>query len=98
MCVLIRYAKIVILGDSQTSIKQDLVNFLDRCLHHRVEMVVFESARALCEISNEIEIDITGPIQALQMFLSHLKSGYRFAAVRTLADVYIIIIIIYSWQ
>lgn len=48
MCVLIRYAKNVILGDSQTSVKQDLVNFLDRCLHHRVEVLYYIYFRWLC--------------------------------------------------
>lgn len=58
---------------------------------------MFEAARALCDISDEIDIDITGPIQTLQMFLSHLKSGMRYAAVRTLADVYYIYFFLVSY-
>lgn len=60
-------------------------------------MVMFEAARALCDISDEIDIDITGPIQTLQMFLSHLKSGMRYAAVRTLADVLLYLFFLVSY-
>ncbi|XP_011002005.1 PREDICTED: uncharacterized protein LOC105109103 [Populus euphratica] len=56
----------------------------ESCLHHKVEMVIFEAARAITKLSNVKSLESTPAVTALQLLSSSYKPGLRFAAVQAL--------------
>lgn len=62
-------------------------DFLEGCLRHKAEMVIFEAARAITELNGVSSRELTPAITVLQLFLSSSKPVLRFAAVRTLNKV-----------
>ncbi|KAJ6937138.1 hypothetical protein NC652_011722 [Populus alba x Populus x berolinensis] len=56
----------------------------DSCLHHKAEMMIFEAARTITELSNVKSLESTPAVIALQLLSSSYKPGLRFAAVQTL--------------
>lgn len=62
-------------------------DYLEGCLRHKSEMVIFEAARAITELSGVTSRELTPAITVLQLFLSSSKPVLRFAAVRTLNKV-----------
>ena len=50
-------------------------------------MVIFEAARAICNLKDVTARELTPAITVLQLFLSSSKPVLRFAAVRTLNKV-----------
>ena len=50
-------------------------------------MVIYEAARAICNLKNVTPKELTPAITVLQLFLSSPKPALRFAAVRTLNKV-----------
>ncbi|KAK9677867.1 hypothetical protein RND81_11G172700 [Saponaria officinalis] len=87
-CLLIRYISQVIResGASQTGDRQ-FYDYLEGCLRHKAEMVIFEAARAITELAGVTNRELTPAITVLQLFLSSSKPVLRFAAVRTLNKV-----------
>ncbi|KAK6946227.1 Coatomer, gamma subunit, appendage, Ig-like subdomain [Dillenia turbinata] len=87
-CLLIRYASQVIKESSnmQTG-DRPFYDYLEGCLRHKAEMVIFEAARAITELSGVTSRELTPAITVLQLFLSSSKPVLRFAAVRTLNKV-----------
>ncbi|KMZ74669.1 Coatomer subunit gamma-2 [Zostera marina] len=88
-CLLIRYASQVIRESSLNGQTGDrpFYDFLEACLRHKAEMVIFEAARAITELSGVTSRELTPAINVLQLFLSSSKPVLRFAAVRTLNKV-----------
>ncbi|KAG2705625.1 hypothetical protein I3843_05G056300 [Carya illinoinensis] len=87
--LLIRYTSQVI-RESATNIQtgdRPFYDFLEGCLRHKAEMVIFEAARAITELSGVTTRELTPAITVLQLFLSSSKPVLRFAAVRTLNKV-----------
>ncbi|KRZ26940.1 Coatomer subunit gamma-2 [Trichinella pseudospiralis] len=64
-----------------------LLDFLESCLRHKSEMVVYEAASALLRLPNITSKELSSAISVLQMFCSSSKAALRFAAVRTLSSV-----------
>lgn len=62
-------------------------SFLESCLRHKAELVIFEAARAICNLKDVTARELTPAITVLQLFLSSSKPVLRFAAVRTLNKV-----------
>ena len=62
-------------------------DYLENCLRHKNEMVIFEAARAVTELRGVTARELTPAITVLQLFLSSSKPVLRFAAVRTLNKV-----------
>ncbi|XP_071691790.1 coatomer subunit gamma-like [Rutidosis leptorrhynchoides] len=87
-CLLIRYTSQVIResNNSQTG-DRPFYDYLEGCLRHKAEMVIFEAARAITELSGVTSRELTPAITVLQLFLSSSKPVLRFAAVRTLNKV-----------
>nr|XP_023895673.1 coatomer subunit gamma [Quercus suber]POE57117.1 coatomer subunit gamma [Quercus suber] len=87
-CLLIRYTSQVIResGSTQTG-DRPFYDFLEGCLRHKAEMVIFEAARAITELNGVTSRELTPAITVLQLFLSSSKPVLRFAAVRTLNKV-----------
>lgn len=61
-----------------------LFEFLEACLKHRADVVVFEAARAISMLPNVNPGELQPAINVLQRFLVQPKSSLRFAAIRTL--------------
>lgn len=59
-------------------------DFLESCLRHKSEIVIFEAARAICNMRDVSTRELTPAVTVLQLFLSSSKPVLRFAAVRTL--------------
>eukprot|EP00249_Psilotum_nudum_P023803 c28985_g1_i1 orf=144-2834(+) len=88
-CLLIRYTSQVIketASNTQTG-DRPFYDFLEGCLRHKTEMVIFEAARAITELNGVSSRELTPAITVLQLFLSSSKPVLRFAAVRTLNKV-----------
>jgi coatomer protein complex subunit gamma len=73
------------MGDSPVS-KQGY-QFLEASLRHKSELVVYEAARAICNLDGIEPQDLSPAISVLQLFLSSPKPATRYAAMRTLATV-----------
>ncbi|KAM7253442.1 hypothetical protein ACFE04_021596 [Oxalis oulophora] len=87
-CLLIRYTSQVIRESASTQTgERPFYDFLESCLRHKAEMVIFEAARAITELSGVTSRELTPAITVLQLFLSSSKPVLRFAAVRTLNKV-----------
>ncbi|KAL3638563.1 hypothetical protein CASFOL_017934 [Castilleja foliolosa] len=88
-CLLIRYTSQVIRESDVNSQTGDrpFYDYLESCLRHKAEMVIFEAAKAITELSNVSTRELTPAITVLQLFLSSSKPVLRFAAVRTLNKV-----------
>jgi len=59
-------------------------DFLDACLRHKSEAVIFEAARAVADMRDVSPRELAPAVTVLQLFLSSSKPVLRFAAARTL--------------
>ncbi|GMS96132.1 hypothetical protein PENTCL1PPCAC_18307, partial [Pristionchus entomophagus] len=85
LCYLIRIAKQLIEEDDQAD--SSFFQFIDSCLRHKSEMVVYEAASAMVSLPNTSPSELAPAISVLQLFCSSPKPALRFAAVRTLNKV-----------
>lgn len=74
-------------GNNTQTGERPFYDYLEGCLRHKAEMVIFEAARAITELSGVTSREMTPAITVLQLFLSSSKPVLRFAAVRTLNKV-----------
>jgi len=87
MCLLVRYTSKLLHEDMSATNVRAAYEFLENCLHHKHEMVIYEAAKAMCRLPDVAPQDIMPAITVLQLFLSSHKPSLRFAAVRTLSEV-----------
>ncbi len=87
MCLLIRYTSRLLEQDLAAANAQAAYEFLEGCLTHRNEMVIYEAARAICRLPEVNASDLAPAITVLQMMLTSERAAQRFAAVRTLNEV-----------
>lgn len=59
-------------------------DFLENCLKHRSDVVVFEAARAIAALPDVTPSELQPAVLVLQRFLVQPKPSHRFAAIRTL--------------
>ena len=85
LCLLIRYASYVMEQDNSGD--TTMFEFLEGCLRNPSEMVIYEAARAIVNISNVTARELAPAVSVLQLFLTSPKATLRFAAVRTLNKV-----------
>lgn len=88
-CLLVRYVAQVIAesGSPSSTEPRPFYDFLEGCLRHKAEMVIFEAARAICDMKDVSSRELMPAVTVLQLFLSSSKPVLRFAAVRTLNKV-----------
>lgn len=86
-CLLIRYTSNLLKEDPNSTNAKASYQFLEACLRHKSEMVIYEAAKAICNLPGVEKNDISPAITVLQLFLSSTKPALRFAAMRTLSDV-----------
>ncbi|CAK9831953.1 Coatomer subunit gamma [Anthophora retusa] len=82
-CMLIRMACKLL---DEVDEREELLSFIEVCLRHKSEMVVYEAAHALVNLGRSGR-EITPAISVLQLFCGSQKPALRFAAVRTLNKV-----------
>ncbi|CAM9969325.1 unnamed protein product, partial [Ectocarpus fasciculatus] len=61
--------------------------FLESSLRHRSDMVMYEAARAICNLPGVEMNDLSPAINVLQMFLTSVKPALKFGTMRTLSEV-----------
>lgn len=87
--LLVRYVAQVI-ADSPPGVggaQRPFYDYLESCLRHRSEIVIFEAARAIAGMKDVTARELAPAVTVLQIFLSSSKPVLRFAAVRTLNKV-----------
>lgn len=84
-CLLIRFASRV--ADEDPGQEGVFADYLESCLRHKSEMVMFEAARAICSQKNVSSKRMSPAITVLQLLLCSPRTTLRFAAVRTLNQV-----------
>ncbi|XP_049814828.1 coatomer subunit gamma isoform X1 [Schistocerca nitens] len=91
VCMLIRIAcKLLEEEDSVGSggsSDSPLLEFIDSCLRHKSEMVIYEAAHAIVNLRRTTSRELAPAVGVLQLFCSSPKPTLRFAAVRTLNKV-----------
>mmetsp|Transcript_15685 Transcript_15685/g.15818 ORF Transcript_15685/g.15818 Transcript_15685/m.15818 type:complete len:926 (+) Transcript_15685:91-2868(+) len=86
-CLLIRYTSSLLHEDLTSANAKASYQFLESCLRHKSEMVVYEAAKAMCNLPSVDTTDLNPAITVLQLFLGSTKPALRFAAMRTLSEV-----------
>lgn len=69
------------------SINSVLSDYIEVCLRHKSETVVYEAAHAIVNLRKTTTRELAPAISVLQLFCSNSKPTLRFAAVRTLNKV-----------
>lgn len=67
-----------------------LMDYLESCLRHKSEMVIYEAAHAIVNLRRTGPRELAPAISVLQLFCSSPKPALRFAAVRTLSNVSVV--------
>ncbi|KAH8383580.1 hypothetical protein KR009_009353 [Drosophila setifemur] len=86
VCMLIRIAcKLIEEEDIPAEELSDspLFTFIESCLRHKSEMVIYEAAHAIVNLKNTNPRMLSPAFSILQLFCSSPKATLRFAAVRT---------------
>jgi len=86
-CLLVRIAAKYLDEDPDSPENAPLYEFLESCLRHKSELVIYEAARAMVNLKNVQTKDLQPAVSVLQLFLSSPRPTLRFAAVRTLNKV-----------
>lgn len=72
-CLLVRYIAQVIAETTGSSEPRPFYDFLEGCLRHKSEMVIFEAARAICNMRDVTARELTPAVTVLQLFLASSK-------------------------
>ncbi len=62
-------------------------NYIESCLRHKSETVVYEAAHAIVNLRKITARDLAPSVSVLQLFCTSPKASLRFAAARTLNKV-----------
>lgn len=84
-CLLIRIACKIL--DEEDGPDAQLQEFIESCLRHKSDMVIYEAARAIVNMKQTTAKELAPAVSVLQLFCSSAKPTQRFAAVRTLNTV-----------
>ncbi|KAI1823720.1 adaptin N terminal region-domain-containing protein [Xylaria intraflava] len=72
------------LAEEDQSLRKPMMQLLDGWLRHKSEMVNFEAAKAICDIRDVTDAEVTQAVHVLQLFLSSPRAVTKFAALRIL--------------
>ena len=75
------------LAEDDPSMRKAMRVHLDGWLRHKSEMVNFEAAKAICDLRDVNEAELTQAIHTLQLFLTSPRAVTKFAAIRILHNV-----------
>lgn len=91
--LLIRYVARIIAEEpnsqSQSGYDQPrpFFDFLEACLRHRSDIVIYEAARVIASLPDVTPSELQPAVSILQRFLIQPKSSLRFAGIRTLNQI-----------
>mmetsp|Transcript_26834 Transcript_26834/g.58346 ORF Transcript_26834/g.58346 Transcript_26834/m.58346 type:complete len:935 (+) Transcript_26834:218-3022(+) len=92
-CSLIRYATQTLMAERDSGIEKTLMTYMDNCLRHKNEMVMYEAAKSFCQLAafdkdasanTVFGWDVTHATTVLQIFLTSPKHVVRYGAIKTL--------------
>lgn len=72
------------LAEEDQQLRKPMMQLLDGWLRHKNEMVNFEAAKAICDMRDVTDAEVTQSIHVLQMFLTSPRAVSKFAAIRIL--------------
>ncbi|KAI9731129.1 MAG: coatomer subunit gamma [Cirrosporium novae-zelandiae] len=72
------------LAEEDQSLRKPMMQLLDQWLRHKSEMVNFEAAKAICDIPDATDAEISQAIHVLQLFLTSPRAVTKFSAIRIL--------------
>lgn len=88
VCMLIRIAcKLIEEEDQSGNQENSLFEYIEACLRHKSEMVVYEAAHAIVNLKRTTARELAPAVSILQLFCGSPKATLRFAAVRTMNKV-----------
>lgn len=88
VCMLIRIAcKLIEEEDQSGQPEKSLFEYIEACLRHKSEMVVYEAAHAIVNLKRTTARELAPAVSILQLFCGSPKATLRFAAVRTMNKV-----------
>lgn len=89
ICMLLRIACKLIEDDDEAGGNNEsgLMEFIEKCLREKSEMVVYEAAHAIVNLKRTSARELAPAISILQLFCGSPKATLRFAAVRTMNKV-----------
>lgn len=83
LCLLIRLAAQLV-EDDESEASQPYIHFIECCLRHKSEMVIYEAAHAIVNLRKTTR-DLAPAVSVLQLFCGSAKASLRLAGARTLA-------------
>ena len=83
--MLVRLAAKLIEDDP--NLRKPMMQLLDGWLRHKSEMVNFEAAKAICNLHDVTDAEMTQAVHTLQLFLTSPRAVTKFAAIRILSNV-----------
>jgi coatomer protein complex subunit gamma len=72
------------LAEEDQQLRKPMMQLLDGWLRHKSEMVNFEAAKAICDMRDVTDAEVTQAIHVLQLFLTSPRAVTKFAAIRIL--------------
>ncbi|KAG5923266.1 hypothetical protein E4U61_003909 [Claviceps capensis] len=72
------------LAEEDVSLRKPMMQLLDGWLRHKSEMVNFEAAKAICDMRDVSDNEVSQAISVLQLFLTSPRAVTKFAALRIL--------------
>ncbi|GJC82854.1 putative coatomer subunit gamma [Colletotrichum liriopes] len=72
------------LAEEDPSLRKPMMQLLDGWLRHKSEMVNFEAAKAICDIRDVTDAEVSQAVHVLQLFLTSPRAVTKFAALRIL--------------
>jgi coatomer protein complex subunit gamma len=72
------------LAEEDPHLKKPMMQLLDNWLRHKSEMVNFEAAKAICDMRDVSDAEVTQAVHVLQLFLTSPRAVTKFAALRIL--------------
>lgn len=82
-CFLIRVAAHQ-LSEEKDSVDTNLFDFIEGCLRHKSDMVIYEAASAIVSLKCTTSKELASAVSVLQLLCSSPKPSLRYAAVKTL--------------
>lgn len=80
-------AQVIAESTASGSGQRPFYEFLESCLRHKSEIVIFEAARTIIHMPDVTTRELQPAVTVMQLFLTSSKPVMRFAAVRTLNKV-----------
>ncbi|KAK0609371.1 adaptin N terminal region-domain-containing protein [Bombardia bombarda] len=72
------------LAEEDPQLKRPMMALLDGWLRHKSEMVNFEAAKAICDMRDVTDAEVSQAVSVLQLFLTSPRAVTKFAALRIL--------------